>query len=527
MNMLPIIYIRGYAGSTAGIDAQVDDPFYGFNNGATHVRIDDDGDPAFYQFEGPLVRLITDERYELYVYGSQQRVLDDTSIAVSSNSLWIYRFYDEFATTFKSPPDENLVQRFGSMFRRQVSAGGFNIEHAAQGLYDLVVQVLARTGAPQVYLVAHSMGGLIARCMIQKVSQQGGRTPGRQLVAKLFTYGTPHGGIRSTGGLAQWVEATFNPAGSDIFAPELMQGYLDPAKKFGQESDKGWDPRVIADGSFDVNNIFCLVGTDPSDYGWGPATVVGPKSDGLVRIENAYVQSAHRAFVHKSHSGSYGEVNSEEGYQNLRRFLFGRWAVTATLVGAQLPPGDVSYQLDMRLAIRGSSVVMSEQSTAHWCPIMLSNEPDPSQVPLVRTFLIDPGDRKDTSTPVADRQMRHMLTLRLFAVHRPSGFFDFANATEQVPLWEDTLIIDVDPVSGGNGLAACAAWNSAVPGANQDPDPIISQLPPLQQGLMTFRPSAGGGLQASVSLPAPPDRDCVLGSAAAVRFTVVERDQRQ
>ena len=34
MNRLPIIYIRGYAGSTAGIDAQVDDPFYGFNKGA-------------------------------------------------------------------------------------------------------------------------------------------------------------------------------------------------------------------------------------------------------------------------------------------------------------------------------------------------------------------------------------------------------------------------------------------------------------------------------------------------------------
>ena len=31
MDRLPIIYVRGYAGPTAGIDAQVDDPFYGFN----------------------------------------------------------------------------------------------------------------------------------------------------------------------------------------------------------------------------------------------------------------------------------------------------------------------------------------------------------------------------------------------------------------------------------------------------------------------------------------------------------------
>lgn len=32
---LPIIYVRGYAGPTSGVDAQVDDPFYGFNKGAT------------------------------------------------------------------------------------------------------------------------------------------------------------------------------------------------------------------------------------------------------------------------------------------------------------------------------------------------------------------------------------------------------------------------------------------------------------------------------------------------------------
>lgn len=34
--------------------------------------------------------------------------------------------------------------------------------------------------------------------------------------------------------MAQWVEATFSPAGSKIFAPEYMQGYLDPHLKFGQ-----------------------------------------------------------------------------------------------------------------------------------------------------------------------------------------------------------------------------------------------------------------------------------------------------
>jgi hypothetical protein len=67
---------------------------------------------------------------------------------------------------------------------------------------------------------------------------------------------------------------------------------------------------------------------------------VGAKSDGLVQIENAYVPGAKFAYVHRSHSGRYGIVNSEEGYQNLRRFLLGDLEVTADLVGLELPrPG--------------------------------------------------------------------------------------------------------------------------------------------------------------------------------------------
>ena len=118
-----------------------------------------------------------------------------------------------------------------------------------------------------------------------------------------------------------------------------MQGYLDPAKNFGDDCDPGWDPQVVDDALFPLDEIFCLIGTDPADYGWGPRTVMGPQTDGLVHIANAYVRGAHRAYVYKSHSGSYGEVNSEERMQNLRRFLFGRWAVEAALAVCRLPPG--------------------------------------------------------------------------------------------------------------------------------------------------------------------------------------------
>ena len=51
----------------------------------------------------------------------------------------------------------------------------------------------------------------------------------------------------------------------------------------------------------------------------------------MVRIANATTRAriktgfrgSPNAFVHRSHSGYFGIVNSEEGYQNLVRFLFG------------------------------------------------------------------------------------------------------------------------------------------------------------------------------------------------------------
>src|SRR6266699_2318631 len=474
MNKLPIVYIRGYGGPTAGINTVVEDPFYGFNSGSTHIRVAGDGAPAFYQFEGPLVRLISDD--------------------------------------------------------------GFDIEGAARGLYDLIEKIIDRTTDPKtgvpgrVNLIAHSMGGLIARCMIQKICQMDNHKPATELVSKFFTYGTPHGGIRSAGGIAQWVEETFGPAGSGIFAPELMQGYLDPKKKFGEHCDKDWDPQVIKPPVFPLEDIFCLIGTDPADYGWAPRTAMGPQTDGLVHIDNAYVRGAHRAYVHRSHSGPYGEVNSEEGYQHRRRFLFGRWAVSAALVDAVLKPDPkFSWQLDMRLSIRGLSIVMSEQMAEHWCPIMLS-APDghddplaqPGGVPLTGTFLLDPRDRDD-QVPDASSRMRHTLTLRLFKVPVSGKVFDFSNATEQVPYWQDWLIVDVEPDADAGKLRAYAAWGSVIPGADLNSDPISQQLPPEEGGQDLTFTNDGASLEASVPLTKAAIENEILGGRAKISLRVSSR----
>lgn len=504
MERLPIIYVRGYAGSTAGIDGQVDDPFYGFNLGATHVRVGGDGDPMFYQFEGPLLRLMTDENYRLLVRGDQQQYLEDEPDGtIPHPSLWVYRFYDQAATTFlPTPHHEGMIERLWTKLHQQVTADGFDIEVAAAGLYELIQLVRLKTGAERVHVVAHSMGGLVVRCMMQKVCLEAGRDPAHALIDKFFTYGTPHGGISFNLGALDWAEQAFGPNGADIFAPEKMYGYLTAGKEFGDTPGAGdnWDPQRLPDGVFEPGNVFCLIGTDPKDY--GPSRiVVGPKSDGLVRIEHAYVRGAHRAYVFKSHSGSYGEVNSEEGYQNLRRFLFGRWGVSVDFDGlAGLPGGSAGaeavWQADVSLAIRGVSVVISEQQAAHWCPIQLNDElarhkgipdipdtPD-TPVPLVTTFLLDPAHEAElvqergeaARAPRHGGRLRYVLSLRVYQLSERGGTFRFAEHLEQVPDWTDALIVDVGPNADGSGLAAWAAWNSTVEGAKSAFDPITDGL---------------------------------------------------
>lgn len=165
---LPIIYVRGFAGGPAGIDKAADDPFYGFNEGSTHVRVGAHGKPHFYQFESPLLRLLIDYEYELMVNGSQQRLLQKApSGTLPPRTIWVYRFYDPSSSTFDKPPVP------------------YRLEEAASGLVDYISQVLDKTkDADQVYLVAHSMGGLVCRSAIQRFMYQPDRTPATDQIAE-------------------------------------------------------------------------------------------------------------------------------------------------------------------------------------------------------------------------------------------------------------------------------------------------------------------------------------------------------
>jgi len=325
----PIIYVRGYAMTQSEIKATVATPYMGFNLGATKLRQDWEGNVVKHIFESPLVRLMKDYQYrDIYLDGKERT---DT---LPSRSIVIHRYYDE------GDPD------FGT-------GKAPSIPHAAAKLGELIVSLRNRVcgddpearEAFKVYLVAHSMGGLVCRAFLQNPDIS---APGvKALVEKVFTYATPHNGIEMAGMnvpgfLSLWDMNNFNRV--------KMADYLALPEDSKRVDDLG--------GTFDPARFFCLVGTNHKDYAVAAGlsrTLAGEMSDGLVKIENATVRGAPRAFVYRSHSGPYGIVNSEEGYQNLTRFLFGDVRIDGLLDVKHLPlPPSVQKAYDKGKKIRAS-----------------------------------------------------------------------------------------------------------------------------------------------------------------------------
>ncbi|TVP56312.1 MAG: alpha/beta hydrolase, partial [Nodularia sp. (in: Bacteria)] len=343
MKYLPIIYVRGYAGSDQDVERTIEDPFYGFNHGSAHIRVGVEGNTVQFFFESPLLRLITDHGYRpVFDYHHDQQLKNNPK------SIWIYRFYDE------------TTQSFGSQ-----TAIRLTIEQIAERLRDLIKTVKAQTGANQVYLIAHSMGGLVCRSLMQKIYPEN-EEKAIDHVDKLFTYGTPHGGIHFQvgGGVLEKIRDALKLNNSDDFGPRRMYEYLTPKTQQKVLLPDNFDAQSL-NNTFPADRVFCVIGTNARDYevAFGTAQkTVGPQSDGLVQIDKAYVKGSHRAYIHRTHGGRYGMVNSEEAYQNLQRFFFGDIEVKLNLVHVELKDrDDTFYQMEVRSALRGLPVAIHEQ----------------------------------------------------------------------------------------------------------------------------------------------------------------------
>jgi len=224
----PIIYVRGYAMTSAEIADAVSSPYMGFNVGATKLRQAWDGQVRRHVFESPLVRLMKDCGYrDIYADGAEM------AGPVPARSVVIYRYYDS------ADPD---------------LGGGkaLSITAAAEGLRDLIHQLRTQvcgTDAQalqhfKVHLVAHSMGGLVCRCFLQNDAIS---TPDdRALVSKVFTYATPHNGIEMAG---LNVPALLGLWDMNNFNRKVMAGYLGLPEGSGRVDSLA--------GKFDPQRFFC------------------------------------------------------------------------------------------------------------------------------------------------------------------------------------------------------------------------------------------------------------------------------
>ena len=411
----PIIYVRGFAATQGEIEETVADPYMGFNIGSTKARTAWTGELQRFYFESPLVRLMGDHDYEdVFVDGVDLLMTERPDRPVPYRCIVIHRYYDEASNDFgdgTTPPIEHFARGLGALILR---------------LRDRVCANPANGTSPadfRVHLVAHSMGGLVCRAFLQNPAL--GSPEARAAVDKLFTYATPHNGIdlRIVRNVPGWLSL----GDVDNFNRGRMADYLGLTQRD--------DVSVVE--NFPPARIFNLVGTNPRDYrvaGGLSSWAAGDASDGLVRIENATthgpgpdgadVQSP-RAFVHRSHSGHYGIVNSEEGYQNLVRFLFGELRVDGFLELDEITlPGEVqqahdkgsevraSYQFEVAVSVRGCQWQMTRREVRENSAIFRSfdqlfpesgagRRPDRTQSPQLFTAFLDPRKSVKASKSVS------------------------------------------------------------------------------------------------------------------------------
>jgi hypothetical protein len=130
--------------------------------------------------------------------------------------------------------------------------------------------------------------------------------------------------------------------------------------------------------------------------------------------------------VHRSHSGHYGIVNSEEGYQNLTRFLFGGLRVDGILdIDDITLPGEVekefkagktvraSYQFELAASVRGCQWQMTRREARENSAMFRTygqlfpgadgtrRAPDRSQSPHLFSVFLDPNKSVKASKSVS------------------------------------------------------------------------------------------------------------------------------
>jgi hypothetical protein len=201
-------------------------------------------------------------------------------------------------------------------------------------------------------------------------------------------------------------------------------------------------------------------------------------------------------------------VNSDEGYQNLQRFLFGDVRVKMVLCDFTLDysaPGDteVTYQFELQVAIKGLPVLMHERSITHLCPVSVNQQEYQRQarvgLPLFTNFLM--GSSR------ADGVITYMLRLGVYKQSYRRGVFIFGEHMERLPVWSDYVVVSAKPSPSGDGpyYDAIYSWASD----------SIEPNKPVDLQLISDR-------QLDALIPLPPRARSVLGPNARLRFETTD-----
>lgn len=344
---VPLILVRGFGGLDVEDERQI--AYQGFNEGTVypHKRGENYiyeglvlkylksqwqyhdatnvvgyyGSPVFDETELPEPLRALDPKYF-----SGHRVVIDAGTALElltapgdpRKSLWVFRYYDLHARNFKV---------YGEALARLVDF-----------IRDLTALKSPSPGPkPPVNIIAHSMGGLIVRELVQVTLPGLGRRAD-ECINKIVTLGTPHRGI-SFQAIRDW---KFTEAEEELerFNPD---GQADPAQPWSY---------VNFGKHFPSERVLCVVGTNYRSYGNRLATMLNQlvptpqeygwnynRSDGLVKQTSAQLPGAPRTFVHKSHGGHDSIMTARESFEVATRFFHGDIHARVNLTSALVKRG--------------------------------------------------------------------------------------------------------------------------------------------------------------------------------------------
>lgn len=459
----PIVYVRGYAMRSSEREETFYDTYNGFAATSVEKRNTppDEGHIGADVFEGQLIRFM---KMRDYGYADQVNRGLESFHSNPSRSIWICRFYDQ----------------------DYISESLRSIEEHAEDLRKLICETipdrLRNTGVNlgendknyKVILIAHSMGGLVCRTLIQNLLPKQGQDP-KRWVHRLVTMGTPHGGIelgRIPDFLEDFVTSRLNPFDANIFKSDRMREYLKLLSNYAANSLGPQDTPT----SFPVKRCLCIIGSDYRSYNV-TKEVTGNFSDGLVKQNNAYVvggeepadknkdnykedQKCFWANVHRAHSGHRGIVNSYESFENIQRFLFGNIKAEMMLDKLSInvqPEGGSRYFYDFEFlfSIRNSSAYLHRREQDPCENAMRYNlENVPQRLPLHTGFLN--SNLKDESELFSQFSFKFRVVER-----RVKKGMLWDQEYPDRPIYNETLEMRVGDIDPGNpGIEVQYRWLS-------------------------------------------------------------------